>query len=371
MARDRGQEHRSGRRRREQRPAHAASDTTVIASGTEPRDPSGPKGGSKAGSKTGPELPDLGALSRLGPHPDVTADPALVAGLGLPDVASLLAQSLDALQPDGHAVEPRPPDLATLGAAEPELPDLAALGAAESRLPDLAALGGAAEPGLPDLSGLTAAGVDLPDLRTLPEPAALPPTDPRLPDLSGLASLPLGEAEASRPWRHPGALPAPAWELDQLGRAAIAAEGDECVVFSVGGARFAVPLHNVAQVGEVGHVTRVPNTPDWIVGVISWRDDVISLIDVPTLLGRPSDVPGGHVVVIRTDDGDMAAGLLVERLGRIERYPHDQFDDVLPDGSLGRIAGGAYRPEASAEVVAVDVERLLAAAWPEALGAGA
>jgi purine-binding chemotaxis protein CheW len=147
--------------------------------------------------------------------------------------------------------------------------------------------------------------------------------------------------------------------------------GDECVVFSVAGARFAVPLHNVAQVGEVGHVTRVPNSPAWIVGVIGWREDVISLIDVPTLLGRPSDVPGGHVVVIRTDDGDMAAGLLVERLGRIERYLHDQFDGGPLAGPLGQIARGAYRPEATPEVVAVDVERLLAAAWPEALGAGA
>jgi chemotaxis signal transduction protein len=371
MARDRGQEHRSGRRRREQRPAHGASDATVVASGTEPRDATGPKGESKAGSKAGPELPDLGALSRLGPHPDVTADPALVVGMGLPDVASLLAQGLDALEPDGKAAESRLPDLAALGAAEPELPDLAALGAAESRLPDLSAVGGPAEPGLPDLSGLTAAGVDLPDLRMLPEPAAHPPTDPRLPDLSGLASLPLGEAETARPWRRTGALPDPASELDQLGRVAVAFEGDECVVFSVAGARFAVPLQNVAQVGEVGHVTRVPNAPDWIVGVISWRDDVISLIDVPILLGRPSNVPGGHVVVIRTDDGDMAAGLLVERLGRIERYPHDQFDHGLPDGSLGRIASGAYRPDASAEVVAMDVERLLAAAWPDALAASA
>jgi len=132
-----------------------------------------------------------------------------------------------------------------------------------------------------------------------------------------------------------------------------------------------VPLHNLAQVGEVGHVPRVRYAPDWIVGVISWRDDVVSLIARPALLGKPAELPGDHVVVIRTDDGDMAAGLLVERLGRIERYPHDQFDDGLPDGSLGRIASGAYRPESSAEVVAVDVERLLAAAWPDALGASA
>jgi purine-binding chemotaxis protein CheW len=317
----------------------------------EPRDAGGPRGDSNAGGpNAGPELPDLGALARLGPHPDVTADPALVVGLGLPDIASLLAQGLDTLAAAGAAAD----------------------AAADPGLPDLTALGGAADPGMPDLSGLIAAGVDLPDLRLLPEPESVPQTDPRLPDLSGLATLPISDVEPPPAWRQADALAAPAWELDQLGRTAVPAEpGDECVVFSVAGARFAVPLHNVAQVGEVGHVTRVPNSPAWIVGVIGWREDVISLIDVPTLLGRPSDVPGGHVVVIRTDDGDMAAGLLVERLGRIERYLHDQFDGGPLAGPLGQIARGAYRPEATPEVVAVDVERLLAAAWPEALGAGA
>jgi len=248
MAKDRGTEHRLGRRRRGHRAIDPASDSTV-ASDAESRE--------VTVSRPGPELPDLGALARLGPHPD----------------------------------------------------------------------------------------------------------------LSGLASLPFDEADATPAWPAAEALPPPAWELDQLGRAAVDPEpGDECVVFWVAGARFAVPLGNVAQVGEVGHVTRVPNTPSWIVGVISWRENVISLIDMPMLLGQQSDVPGGHVVVIHTDDGEMAAGLLVERLGRIERYPHGQFRDDPLDDSVGRIARGAYRPDESEDVIAVDVSMLLAVAWPDLVG---
>ncbi len=352
MAKDRAHEHRTGRRRREHRSTDPASDSTVLASGVESRD--------ATASKSGTELPDLAALARLGPHPDVSADPALVLGKGMPDVGSLLGQ-----RPDDMKL----PEATAGGKAITAPADAVSGPDPEPGLPDFAALRDQPEPGLPDLSGLTAAGLELPDLRSLPEPEAAHQTDPRLPDLSGLASLPLGEADSGPAWRNADALPAPAWELDQLGRAAVATEpGDECVVFSVAGGRFAVPLKNVAQVGEVGHVTRVPNAPGWIVGVIGWREDVISLIDMPALLGQPSDVPGGHVVVIRTDDGDMAAGLLVERLGRIERYPHHQFEDEPLDGSLGQIARGAYRPEASATVVAVDVELLLAAAWPDPVG---
>jgi purine-binding chemotaxis protein CheW len=305
MAKDRGSEHRSGRRRREHRAINPASDSTV-ASGAESREVSV--------QRPGPELPDLGALARLGPHPDLSADPAL--GVGLPDVASLLAHGLDRL----------------------ELSDLAA----------------EAQP--------TAA----PARRSRSKRTAAPVVDQELPDLSGLASLPFDEADSMPAWPPVEALPAPAWELDQMGRAAVDPEpGDECVVFTVAGARFAVPLGNVAQVGEVGHVTRVPNTPSWIVGVISWRENVISLIDMPMLLGQQSDVPGGHVVVIHTDDGEMAAGLLVERLGRIERYPQGQFRGEPLDGAVGRIARGAYRPEESDDVIAVDVSMLLAVAWPD------
>jgi purine-binding chemotaxis protein CheW len=308
MAKDRGTEHRVGRRRRGHRATDAASDSTV-ASDAESRNASV--------SAPGPELPDLGALARLGPHPDLSADPAL--GLGLPDVASLLAQGLDRLELSDLAAEP----------------------------PPLAA----------------------PVRRAKSRRTAGPKVDQELPDLSGLASLPFDDADATPTWPTAEALPPPAWELDQLGRVAVDPEpGDECVVFWVAGARFAVPLGNVAQVGEVGHVTRVPNTPSWIVGVISWRENVISLIDMPMLLGQQSEVPGGHVVVIRTDDGEMAAGLLVERLGRIERYPHGQFrNDPLGD-AVGRIARGAYRPEGSEDVVAVDVPMLLAVAWPGLVG---
>jgi chemotaxis signal transduction protein len=316
MAKDRAHEHRSGRRRRESRATDPVSDSTV-ASGAESHD--------AAGLRPGPELPDLGALARLGPYPDVTADPAL--GVGLPDVASLLAQGLDRVDLSDPAAE--------LRTVRPL------------------------------------------DDGSLPEPAAILSTDAELPDLSALASLPLDEADSVQAGRNAEALPPPAWELDQLGRAAVASEpGDECVVFTVAGARFAVPLGNVAQVGEVGHVTRVPNTPGWIAGVIGWRENVISLIDMPSLLGQPSDVPGGHVVVVHTDDGDMAAGLLVERLGRIERYAHDLFRDDPLAGALGRIARGAYRLEATEEtvaedVVAVDVSLLLAAAWPDLAGQAA
>jgi chemotaxis signal transduction protein len=309
MAKDRAHEHRSGRRRREHRAADAVSDSTV-ASGAA-HDATGPW--------TGPELPDLGVLAQLGPHPDVTADPAL--GLGLPDVASLLAHGLERMDPSGQAVEGTP--------------------------------------------------VRPPDDAGAPEPPAGLSTDTELPDLSALASLPLGEADSQPAWRDAEALPAPALELDRLGRAAVDSEpGDECVVFTVAGARFAVPLGNVAQVGEVGHVTRVPNTPGWIAGVIGWRENVISLIDMPTLLGQPSDVPGGHVVVVHTDEGEMAAGLLVERLGRIERYAHGVFRDDPLAGALGRIARGAYRPDptedaVAEDIVAVDVSLLLAVAWPD------
>ncbi|TMD31395.1 MAG: hypothetical protein E6I94_03000 [Chloroflexi bacterium] len=273
-----------------------------------------------------PELPDLTALAALGSFPDGGRDP--LPGPDLPDLATLLRPA---------------------SAGRVDLPDLGAL-----RSPD---------PGLPDLSALTTAGVGMPDLDVPPDPSPQGPSDPVMPDLSGLVSLPFGEAPPATDWD--AVVRAPVQELAQLGRTDVVAPGSEWISFTIGDTRFVVPLASVAQVGDVAHVSRVPNTPSWIVGVIGWREDVISLIDVPALIGTAAESRGRQVVVVRAADDDMAAGLLVERIGRIERHPDEEFRERDFDGALGRIADGAFAGEFG-DVVILDVDRLLDEAWPTA-----
>ena len=61
----------------------------------------------------------------------------------------------------------------------------------------------------------------------------------------------------------------------------------EAVVVRFGGARYAVPMADVAEVVPVPRVTRVPGTPTWLAGVVNWRGRVLPVVDLRPIIGDP------------------------------------------------------------------------------------
>jgi purine-binding chemotaxis protein CheW len=96
-----------------------------------------------------------------------------------------------------------------------------------------------------------------------------------------------------------------------------------CLV-SLGGELFAIDLHSVSEVFEVGLVTPVPGMPQVLVGVANLRGLVIPLVDLRSLLGLPATGPTlPYAVVVR--HGAQLLALLVERVPEIQTIQRDQF----------------------------------------------
>jgi purine-binding chemotaxis protein CheW len=51
------------------------------------------------------------------------------------------------------------------------------------------------------------------------------------------------------------------------------------LTFGLGDEKFAIPVELVQEVVEFGQVTKVPNTPDYILGIINLRGRVLPLLD--------------------------------------------------------------------------------------------
>ena len=86
----------------------------------------------------------------------------------------------------------------------------------------------------------------------------------------------------------------------------------EAVVVRFGGARYAVPMADVAEVIPVPRVTRVPGTPTWLTGVVNWRGRVLAVVDLRPVIGDPmSPLPSSARLLVLTSDV-AEAGLLVE-----------------------------------------------------------
>lgn len=86
------------------------------------------------------------------------------------------------------------------------------------------------------------------------------------------------------------------------------------ILFSSGGGRHAVPIENVHNIGRRPTATPVPNLPDWIRGVISFRGEILSLVDFGGLFGNGGTTTGprARALVVDSLDGEMRTALLVD-----------------------------------------------------------
>jgi purine-binding chemotaxis protein CheW len=93
----------------------------------------------------------------------------------------------------------------------------------------------------------------------------------------------------------------------------------EMLSFRLSGEEYAVMVADVREVLKIRELTRVPNAPDYILGVTSLRGTMLPVIDLCTRLGlKPAERnEKARIIVISTDDEDV--GLIVDRVNSVIR----------------------------------------------------
>ena len=88
------------------------------------------------------------------------------------------------------------------------------------------------------------------------------------------------------------------------------------IVFSLAEARYAVPINQVVEVGDVQHITPVPNAPVWVLGVTNLRGDIISVVDCGAFLNlhEKSIVEMSSLCIVRNKERDLTTSLMVDRI---------------------------------------------------------
>lgn len=99
------------------------------------------------------------------------------------------------------------------------------------------------------------------------------------------------------------------------------------LAFSIGGELFALPLARAGEIARCDVITKVPNTPPCLRGVMNLRGTVIPVIDLAPRLGRSLTSIGARtcIVVLEVDwTGEkMTMGLIVENVGHVSAAETD------------------------------------------------
>lgn len=123
------------------------------------------------------------------------------------------------------------------------------------------------------------------------------------------------------------------------------------LLFACGSSLYGVPADTASEVVTVPVLTRVPGAPAHLLGVFAHRGEVLPVVDLARLIGRPIEEPFKRAVVVRTPKGTVA--LTATRVIGVAVVA-GVFDRLGDSGVHQHLRGPAHSDEG--EVAVIDTQ---------------
>ncbi len=116
----------------------------------------------------------------------------------------------------------------------------------------------------------------------------------------------------------------------------------ELLTFILGGEQYAIDIEGIAEITHVHPPTRVPNVDPSIVGIMSVRGSIVTMVDVRSKLKQPPPKSAKDALVIIVRDGNGLIGFEVDRVLRPAKFDRAAIEPqpvVHPDEQSEFIRG--------------------------------
>jgi purine-binding chemotaxis protein CheW len=120
------------------------------------------------------------------------------------------------------------------------------------------------------------------------------------------------------------------------------------VTFALGKESFGINLQQVEEIIELPSITKVPDAPDYVLGVICLRDQVLPLLDVIHLLHVEEGNDRQKDMVILLNLGESKLGIVVDGIQEIIRVREDMVlppPQTLGEEEVAKFEGVVIRPD--------------------------
>jgi purine-binding chemotaxis protein CheW len=116
----------------------------------------------------------------------------------------------------------------------------------------------------------------------------------------------------------------------------------QIVGFRIGRETFGLPIGAVREIVRVPEITSVPNSPDFIEGVINLRGRIIPVVDLRKRFGEPVGAPNKKNRIVVVEVENRALGLMVNSASEVLKIPPSEIEEphaVFQEGDLNYITG--------------------------------
>lgn len=143
----------------------------------------------------------------------------------------------------------------------------------------------------------------------------------------------------------------------------------EYLAFRLDGDLYAVPVATIREIVRPPPITPVPRAPRAILGIMSGRGRVVTIIDARRKLGLPEAPIGGRTRILVTENGAERIGLLVDEVLMVYRLAEGEIERAAQGigSDVGDYIAGVARP-ADTRLEAIPSARAAGPAEPRASG---
>jgi purine-binding chemotaxis protein CheW len=100
----------------------------------------------------------------------------------------------------------------------------------------------------------------------------------------------------------------------------------QLVAFSIGAEEFGVEIMNVQEIIRMTSITRIPQAPDYIKGIINLRGRIIVVINLNVVLGMQSKEQDENTRIVVAGIGDTVMGFIVDAVSEVIRLPEKNVE---------------------------------------------
>ncbi len=102
----------------------------------------------------------------------------------------------------------------------------------------------------------------------------------------------------------------------------------ELLVFGLDDGFYAIAVERIREIVRFRELTAVPRSPDWMLGVMALRGEVVEVVDLRHRLGLPPSEPNrSSRIIVLHGDAERVTGVLVDSVSIVHRASEE---DIMP-----------------------------------------
>lgn len=134
----------------------------------------------------------------------------------------------------------------------------------------------------------------------------------------------------------------------------------QVVVFKLEGSYYGVHILQVQEIIKMADITKLPNTPDFIEGVVNLRGKIIPVMDLRKRFGlSPVEITKEFkILILKTEE--LEFGVLVDDISEVEKIPVNIIENPprILSGVNGEFINGIAKTEGRL-LILLDIEKIL------------